>query len=496
MTLSSPLSANPESVPSSESEAAKLKHTWRWFLGQPEPGAAFPRRLPLSLPATKDIREHPLYGGALSRLFWRINNYRLTRAGRWFVGLTVALGMFAAMSLDIQIYIPFLYACGAWLICLITMPLSRPRVSLDIQHGSRAAAGTVLPITIEMTQRGKRLPGLDLTVIAHKLPLDVDAEQPNGVRIGSIAPGDTVRVRAGLLCPKRGVFRLNGWRVESDFPFGVLNSYKVFQENASLVVYPRYQPLTHMDIPTGRRYQPGGVALATSVGESFEYFGNREFREGDNIRDIDWRATARMAGTPILREWREEYFLRIAVILDTYIAPPDRSALSALPTFEALLPLRNSRARALSERRRDDFERAVSLSAAVSDYMAGHEYIVDLFGAGPELFRLQSGRGLATNDQVLDILANTAPITTDTLSSLLPQLEEDLPQLTSVVCVFLDWNDSRRAFTESLQARGAGVKVIVVRTGPPTLNPADDPTFEHNVVVIDEAAYAEGVQSL
>jgi uncharacterized protein (DUF58 family) len=251
-----------------------------------------------------------------------------------------------------------------------------------------------------------------------------------------------------------------------------------------------------MDIPTGRRYQPGGVALATSVGESFEYFGNREFREGDNIRDIDWRATARMAGTPILREWREEYFLRIAVILDTYIPPPARSAISAMPTFEALLPRANSRARILSDMRRADFERAISLSAAVSDYMAGHEYIVDLFGAGPELFRLQSGRGLATNDQVLDILANTAPITTDTLSTLLPQLEEDLPQLTSVVCLFLDWNDSRRAFAESLRERGAGVKVVVVRSGPLTLDPANDPDFEHAVVVIDEAAYAQGVQSL
>jgi uncharacterized protein (DUF58 family) len=238
------------------------------------------------------------------------------------------------------------------------------------------------------------------------------------------------------------------------------------------------------------------VALATSVGESFEYFGNREFREGDNIRDIDWRATARMAGTPILREWREEYFLRIAVILDTYIPPPPRSVMSAFPNFEAILLRGNTRARAQSDLRQADFERAVSVSAAVSAFMAGQEYIVDLFGAGSELFRLQSGRGLATNEQVLDILASTSPLTTDSLSALLPQIEEDLPQLTSVVCIFLDWNESRRAFAESLQSRGAGVKVIVLRSGPLTLDPAEDPDFERSVVVIDEAAYAQGVQSL
>jgi hypothetical protein len=193
VTLSSPLpiDSKPASAAApSKSDAARLKHTWRWFLGQPEPGAAFPRRLPLTLPATKDIREHPLYGGALSRLFWRINNYRLTRPGRWFAGLTLVLFVFGAMSLDIQIYIPFLYAVGAWLLCLLVMPLSKPRVRLDVQYGSRAAAGTVLPVTLEITQVQSRFPGLDLTVVAHKLPLDVDAEQPNGLRIGSIASGE------------------------------------------------------------------------------------------------------------------------------------------------------------------------------------------------------------------------------------------------------------------------------------------------------------------
>ncbi|MBC8104487.1 MAG: DUF58 domain-containing protein [Cytophagales bacterium] len=500
-TIPSPSTSAPETTterakPFSRGEIAELSQAWRWFLGQPRVGASFARRLPLSLPATKEINQHPLYGGALSRQFWRTNNYRLTRAGRWFLGLTFALGIFGGMSLDIQTYIPFLYACGVWLVCLLALPLAKPRVRLRAIHGSRAAAGTTLPVTLEITQDSVRIPGLDLTVLAHKLPLDIDAEQENGVLIGSLAPGETVRVRAGLICPRRGVFKVKGWRVESDFPFGVTNAYRAFEESQSVTVYPQYRPLTRLEVPTGRRYQPGGITMASSVGESFEYFGNREFREGDNIRDIDWRATARMAGTPILREWREEYFLRVAVILDTYIPVPTSPIIHSMPTLGALIIPQSRRARAVYEQRGNDFERAVSISAAVSDYLAGQEYVVDLFGAGPELFRLQSGRGLATNEQVLDILANTQTTATDTLSTLLPQLAEDLPQLTSVICVFLDWDDSRRAFAESLRSQGAGVKIIVVRASPPALNPAEDPVFEHQVVVIDADAFAAGVESL
>lgn len=475
----------------------RRQRTWRWFLGRPEnPDASWLRRLPLTLPATKDIREHPLYGGAISRFFWRINNYRLTRAGRWFLGLTLALGFFGATTLDIQTYIPFLYAVGFWAVALLFLPLTRPRLALRVRHAGRVAAGSTLPVAVAMTQTG-RIPGLDLNVLAHKLPLDVDAVEEAGTPVGTLHPEETAQVTLHLKCLRRGVYRLPGWRVESDFPLGVLNAYRAYPETTSLVVTPGYRPLARLAVPTGRRYQPGGVQLAAKVGESFEYFGNREFREGDNIRDIDWRATARMAGTPILREWREEYFLRVAVILDTHVPHPDDPLSVRMPTLGPLLFPPGRRAREAYQQRRDDFERAVSLSAAVSDYMAGQEYIVDLFAAGSDLYHLQSGRGLGTQEQVLDILASVDPSGKDTLQALLPQLEEDLPQLTSVVCVFLDWNETRRAFADRLRSRGCGVKVVVARTGPTTLDPAADPHFgDGGVTVIDAEAFAVGVEEL
>ena len=53
-------------------------------------------------------------------------------------------------------------------------------------------------------------------------------------------------------------------------------------------------------VPSGRRYQPGGIAMASKLGDSFEFIGNREYRDGDNLRDMDWRATARLS-RPIVR---------------------------------------------------------------------------------------------------------------------------------------------------------------------------------------------------
>ena len=73
-----------------------------------------------------------------------------------------------------------------------------------------------------------------------------------------------------------------------------------------------------MDLDVGKRYQPGGIALTSHIGESPEYIGNRDYRPGDSLRRIDPRAWARLA-TPIVREYSEEYYCRIALVLDTYV---------------------------------------------------------------------------------------------------------------------------------------------------------------------------------
>jgi uncharacterized protein (DUF58 family) len=257
----------------------------------------------------------------------------------------------------------------------------------------------------------------------------------------------------------------------TDFPFGVLLTGRVFLEPRTLLVYPPFTRLIRLEIGTGRRYHPGGVALASILGDSFEYLGNREFREGDCVRDIDWRATARLQNL-IVREYREEYFLRVAVILDTHVPRRAKPA------------------------QKEAFERGVSVCAAVSDYMARQEYLVDLFAAGPDLYHLTSGRSLAYLDQILDILACVESSPKEPFEVIEPDIMENMAQLTTVICVMLDWNEARRAFVRRLQEQGVGLKVIIVRDGACTLDPEADSGTLGLIPVIDAAAFAAGVEEL
>ncbi|MCA1597082.1 MAG: DUF58 domain-containing protein [Chloroflexi bacterium] len=428
-------------------------------------------------PGTKDVRFHPIFRGAFSRWGWSIYTQRLTQAGRWFFWPSVLFLAYGGSSLEMQAYVPFCYTAALWGVAIVIGRMFRPRVRVTTHAAERVCAGEIMPVELDVESRGW-LPATDLVILPDRLPLAVDAAPAEGAALSSLARGEKCRARLGLHCKKRGLYRLRGFRVETDFPFGVWRSYQRLVEDRPLMVYPQFTRLHRLQIPTGRRYHPGGVAMASALGDSFEFIGNREYRQGDSIRDIDWRATARL-NTPIVREFREEYFLRVAVILDTHV-PVQRGA-------EGKRSMQAARA---------SFERAVSLCAAVSDHMARQEYLVDILAAGPNLYHLTAGRSLAYLDQILDILACVEENPAEPFEVIEPELMESLAQITTIICIFVDWNEARRAFVDRLSQQGAGLKIMIARDSPCTLDPAVDAPLFGPIPVVSADEFQKGIVEL
>lgn len=419
-------------------------------------------RLGWRLPGTHDIAQHPLYRGELSRWVWRFLTHRMTPVGRWFVLPTLLLGL-GLTSLELQAYILFLYVFALWIVALLAAVLTPPKVTLRAAHADRVCAGETLPIELEVVNTS-RLSAVDLRVLPEGLPLALAADPPEGVPLPVLKPGEKARVRLGLVCARRGVYALQGYRVERDFPYTLFNAYRRHSAPAPLLVYPQFSPLARLEMPEGFQDHPGGVALKSMLGDSFELLGNREYREGDNLRAIDWRATARLH-TPVVREYTREYYLRVGVILDTCV--PKAAAPAEV----------------------DNFERAVSVCAAVSDHMARKDYLVDIFAAGDQLYHLTAGKSVSYLDQILDILACVESTPREPFSTLEPEIGPLLGNITLVIAVLTDWNPARRDFIEHLLQHGVAVKVIIVRDAPCTLDPGDAP-------VISREEFARGVDGV
>ena len=100
-------------------------------------------------------------------------------------------------------------------------------------------------------------------------------------------------------------------------PFGFWRSRRC-QLSPSLVrVYPDFSLISaYLDLVADRRAVQLGIKLTPRRGEGLEFHQLREYRDGDSIRQIDWKATSRRQ-TLISREYQEERDQRLLFLIDS-----------------------------------------------------------------------------------------------------------------------------------------------------------------------------------
>jgi len=103
-----------------------------------------------------------------------------------------------------------------------------------------------------------------------------------------IEPQKTQRLRVGQQTFQRGWMRMEPFRIENRFPLGLFRAWTVTIPNARCLVYPEPSANPPPLPKTGR-----GDYGAAHRGEGDHFHGLREYRPGDPLRRIAWRASAR-----------------------------------------------------------------------------------------------------------------------------------------------------------------------------------------------------------
>ncbi|MEO6401024.1 MAG: DUF58 domain-containing protein [Vicinamibacteria bacterium] len=377
------------------------------------------------------LRRTILIGGVI-----RAWETRLTPRGRFVLSALLLFGFAGADTRKSQVHLLFAGAAGLFLASVIFAARFRPRVQVECLLPGRATAGTPVPFTTRVTPM--RRAGGELVV---EMPVSPDARgllHAEPPRAFMNVRDEPVEVTVQLHPERRGRYRLRGARVRRTDPLRLMSTTSVTSPDATLLVYPRFWRLDHFDVPIGRSYQPGGIPLASSTGDAIEFVGTRDYREGDPIKNIHWRSWARR-GQPVVKEYQEEYFSRVALIMDTYLP------------------------KSFTEAHRQAFEGAVSVVASIADWFSRGEAIVDVLAAGPDLYEVSAGRSLGYLDNILDVLACLEPCSDPPFGTVGPHLHEKLARLTSVVVVMLDWDDAREQFLRGVREQGTGLRCIIVR---------------------------------
>lgn len=389
---------------------------------------------------------------------------RFTQAGRTVGGVALATGVLGVDTTRTTAFQVFALATALLVCAWLPSWRWRPQVRVTRVLPDVATAGVPLAYRIRLEPADVARRG-DLVLLDELVETLPDREQfrrapavattnvfdrrvgyPRWIALlarsrgGSIAPtpvprpaGTSMIETAIRFVPlRRGWIRFEAVRLLRPDPLGLVHAIATQPAPASLLVLPPVHPVPAIRHDGGRRHRPAGAQLVPQVGESQEFLQLRDYRPGDPMRRIHWPSSAR-TGRLVVKETGEEYFARIALVVDTFVAPDHEARLETVVTAAASLAA------------------GLRLGDGLLDLMFVEDRVVTA-----TVGRDDAGRGI-----LLRALAVLEPATATDFATLANGVLERAAACSACVHVVLDWDEPRAALVRGLHALGIAQIVLV-----------------------------------
>ncbi len=292
------------------------------------------------------------------------------------------------------------------------------------------SAGDQLSVRLRLSNTRRRLGAWAVVVeqeISRVTSVTAGADREGPLSVHVLFP----YVSAGRSCnggyrgrlPARGRYLLGPSRLSTRFPFGLFSRATTVGQTESLIVLPRLGRLSAGWATRRLEAFAGADRQRARPGNDGDFYGLREWHNGDAQRLIHWRTSARL-GKPVVRQFERPRNNDVAVVLDLWQPPT--------PSPEHV----------------ENVELAVSLAATL---------VTDLCrkGGGSVYLALNNDRpecsGGASSSALLQSLMERLAVVEaqagDALPALLDEAVRHIPAGTDIVVAStrpVDFNDTKR----------------------------------------------------
>ncbi|TFC80451.1 DUF58 domain-containing protein [Cryobacterium cheniae] len=207
---------------------------------------------------------------------------------------------------------------GLWVLALLGLGIldlilagSPRKMILSRSLPSRVRLGESVTSDLYLTNTGARR----LTTVVR------DAWQPSAGAGNNrtplvLPPGERRLVSLTLTPLRRGERRVDQVTVRSFGPLGLWARQATLQAPGQIRVLPPFNARKHLPSRITRLKELDGRTSLLVRGQGTEFDSLREYVRGDDVRSIDWRATARHGDT-MVRTWRPERDRRVVILIDS-----------------------------------------------------------------------------------------------------------------------------------------------------------------------------------
>lgn len=132
----------------------------------------------------------------------------------------------------------------------------------------------------------------------------------------SIPVGERRAITTTLTPFRRGERRAHHVTVRSYGPLGLAARQASIALPGAVRVLPPFNSRKHLPSRLARLRELDGATSVMVRGQGTEFDSLRDYVRGDDVRSMDWRATARRK-EPVVRTWRPERDRRVVIVIDS-----------------------------------------------------------------------------------------------------------------------------------------------------------------------------------
>ncbi|MFN2455561.1 MAG: DUF58 domain-containing protein [Pyrinomonadaceae bacterium] len=255
--------------------------------------------------------------------------FAITGGGLIFLGVFAIVAFAAWNTGNNLLFLVFSVLASALFVAWVAARASLRDLIVSARFPDHIFAGEISPVIVTLRNTKRLLPSLSVLVEARS---PVVKSKPNNWHERqkfvkrALAHFTYVPRRAAAeqhvlqLFPKRGHVLITGFELSTRFPFGFFRRRtRLRARNVDLIVYPKLEAIGDelhlLPMNAGRR-------TSARRGAGHDLLSLREYQPQDDLRHIDWKATARSSRL-VVREFMVEDERRVTIALDTRAARDD-----------------------------------------------------------------------------------------------------------------------------------------------------------------------------
>lgn len=262
--------------------------------------------------------------------------FEFTTGGAVFIGLLVVVAFAAWNTGNNLLFLVLSFITSALLTAFVIGNLCLRKLDVKMRFPDTIFAGEPTPILVSLHNRKRFFPTFSVTVevrgrsrersifaaeIESLLPGRLAARFAEAPLVkhtldyfAHIPRRDYLENRVEHVFPRRGRFLIKDFELSTKFPFAFFrHRRRLPAQKAEIFIFPKLEPLEleMVDIPVET-----GKLAARRRGTGQDLLALRQYKPLDDLRHVDWKATARSGGV-MVREFAAEDEKRVTVIFDT-----------------------------------------------------------------------------------------------------------------------------------------------------------------------------------